>query len=57
LKHFAGETPWVHLDIAGTAYDVRRPYFDKGATGYGVRLLVALADALAEAGGTLGVTP
>jgi leucyl aminopeptidase len=45
LHHFAGGTPWAHLDIAGTAYDVRRPYFaDKGAaTGYGVRLLVDIA--------------
>jgi leucyl aminopeptidase len=44
LHHFVGETPWVHLDIAGTAYDVRRPYIgDKGASGYGVRLLVELA--------------
>ena len=41
LHHFAGDVPWAHLDIAGTAYDVRRPYFaDKGATGFGVRLLV-----------------
>jgi leucyl aminopeptidase len=44
LHHFAGEVPWAHLDIAGTAYDVRRPYFPgKGATGFGVRLLVELA--------------
>ena len=44
LHHFAGDVPWAHLDIAGTAYDVRRPYFaDKGATGFGVRLLVDLA--------------
>jgi leucyl aminopeptidase len=44
LHTFAGEVPWAHLDIAGTAYDVRRPYFaDKGATGFGVRLLVDLA--------------
>jgi leucyl aminopeptidase len=44
LHNFAGETPWAHLDIAGTAYDVRRPYFaEKGATGFGVRLLVELA--------------
>jgi leucyl aminopeptidase len=44
LHHFAGEVPWAHLDIAGTAYDVRRPYFaHKGATGFGVRLLVDLA--------------
>jgi leucyl aminopeptidase len=44
LHHFAGDVPWVHLDIAGTAFDVRRDYFTgKGATGYGVRLLVELA--------------
>jgi leucyl aminopeptidase len=49
LHHFVGDVPWVHLDIAGTAYDVRRPYFDKGATGYGVRLLVELARQLAAA--------
>jgi leucyl aminopeptidase len=44
LHHFAGEVPWAHLDIAGTAWDVPLPYFvGKGATGYGVRLLVELA--------------
>ncbi len=44
LHHFAGDVPWAHLDIAGTAWDVRRPYFaHKGATGYGVRLLVDVA--------------
>ena len=47
LHHFAGEVPWAHLDIAGTAYGARRPYFDKGATGVGVRLLVAIAQDLA----------
>jgi leucyl aminopeptidase len=47
LHHFAGEGPWAHLDIAGTAYDVRGPYIDdRGATGFGVRLLVELACAL-----------
>ena len=31
---------WAHLDIAGMAWsDKARPTFDKGATGYGVRLL------------------
>jgi leucyl aminopeptidase len=49
LHHFVGDVPWVHLDIAGTAYDVRRPYFDKGATGYGVRLLVELSRRLGAA--------
>jgi leucyl aminopeptidase len=43
LEEFVGETPWAHLDIAGTAWDVGREYTGKGASGYGVRLLVALA--------------
>lgn len=48
LEEFVGETPWVHLDIAGTAWDVGREYVGKGATGYGVRLLIALARDLAD---------
>ncbi len=48
LHHFAGSVPWAHVDIAGTAWDVPRPYFvGKGATGFGVRLLVELACAAA----------
>ncbi len=44
LKHFVGDVPWVHLDIAGTAYNVPdMPYFKPGATGVGVRLLIDLA--------------
>ncbi len=43
LEEFVDGKPWVHLDIAGTAWDVGRPYVGKGATGFGVRLLVALA--------------
>jgi leucyl aminopeptidase len=43
LHHFAGETPWAHLDIAGTAWNGKRAYLDRGGTGIGVRLLVALA--------------
>ena len=40
LKEFAGDTPWVHLDIAGTSWtDKEMPYIQKGATGIGVRLL------------------
>ena len=40
LKEFAEDTPWVHLDIAGTAWtDKEMPYIPKGATGVGVRLL------------------
>jgi leucyl aminopeptidase len=49
LHHFAGDVPWGHVDIAGTAWDVPRPYFvGKGATGFGVRLLVDVALAAAE---------
>jgi leucyl aminopeptidase len=41
LKKFAESYPWVHLDIAGTAWiDKDRPYAPKGATGVGIRLLV-----------------
>jgi leucyl aminopeptidase len=41
LKEFAGDTPWVHLDIAGAAWnDTERPYGPKGASGIGVRLLL-----------------
>ncbi|MEJ5375506.1 MAG: leucyl aminopeptidase [bacterium] len=41
LKKFVGETPWIHLDIAGPVWtDKDRPYRPKGATGFGVRLLV-----------------
>src|SRR5919205_1174322 len=40
LSKFAGDTPWVHLDIAGTAwYDDPTPYAPKGASGAGVRTL------------------
>lgn len=39
LKKFT-DYPWVHLDIAGTAWDSKEgPYRPKGATGIGVRLL------------------
>jgi leucyl aminopeptidase len=43
LQNFVGETPWAHLDIAGSAWDLDRAYVGKGASGYGVRLLVELA--------------
>jgi len=45
LSNFVGETPWAHLDIAGSAWDLGRAYVGKGASGYGVRLLVDLARA------------
>jgi leucyl aminopeptidase len=43
LSNFVEDVPWVHLDIAGSAWDLGRPYAPKGAAGYGVRLLVELA--------------
>lgn len=42
LKQFVGDTPWAHLDIAGTAWEEKgTPLQPKGATGIGVRLLLA----------------
>ena len=43
LKQFVGETPWVHMDIAGTAWGGTRNYVGSGASGYGVRTLIDLA--------------
>jgi leucyl aminopeptidase len=41
LKEFAGETPWAHLDIAGTAYrDEAAPWLRKGPTGVPARLFI-----------------
>jgi len=48
LEEFVDERPWVHLDIAGTAWDVGREYVGKGPTGFGVRLLVELARELRD---------
>ena len=44
LAEFVDNTPWVHLDIAGTASSNKESgYTVKGATGVGVRTLVELA--------------
>jgi leucyl aminopeptidase len=49
LKAFVGEVPWIHLDIAGTAYtDAETPYLAKGPTGYPVRAFVAVAEDAAK---------
>lgn len=43
LSKFAGDTPWVHLDIAGTSWHSQTQSFaPKGSTGTGVRTLVEL---------------
>ena len=44
LKEFAGDLPWVHLDIAGTAWaEESKPYLPKGPSGVAVRTLANLA--------------
>jgi leucyl aminopeptidase len=44
LREFTDGTPWIHLDIAGTAYlDDAKPWMPKGATGLPVRSFVHLA--------------
>jgi len=49
LSEFAGDTPWVHLDIAGTSMtDKEKNYLVKGATGVPVRTLVNLVLSLAK---------
>jgi leucyl aminopeptidase len=41
LHVFAEETPWIHLDIAGTAWvEDARPYIAKGPSGIAVRSIV-----------------
>lgn len=43
LSNFVGDTPWVHLDIAGTAWDfTKKPYIPKGPSGIGVRTFLYL---------------
>jgi len=43
VGEFAGDTPWVHLDIAGTRWsNEEKPFMAKGPTGHGVRTLVQL---------------
>ncbi len=45
IRDFVDDTPWVHLDIAGTAWlDDAKPYMAKGATGVGLRTFVRLAE-------------
>jgi leucyl aminopeptidase len=51
LKEFVGEVPWAHLDIAGPARaSDTEHYLLKGGTGFGVRMLIALAARVAGDG-------
>src|SRR3954465_16085720 len=51
IQQFAGEGPWAHGDMLGTALldEDRGDAFGRGATGYGVRMLVELATRLSVA--------
>jgi leucyl aminopeptidase len=51
LKEFVGDTPWIHLDIAGVAWleDVK-PWIAKGPSGIPVRSLAEFAQQMAEGG-------
>jgi leucyl aminopeptidase len=49
LRRFVDDVPWAHVDIAGTAWDIGRPYAPKGGSGFGVRLIVELAGSLGRA--------
>jgi leucyl aminopeptidase len=43
IREFAGDTPWIHLDIAGTAWnDDAKPWLAKGPTGVALRTLLHL---------------
>src|SRR5258707_364017 len=49
LKEFVGETPWVHLDIAGCAWnDENKPWIANGPSGIGVRSILEWVRAYAQ---------
>jgi leucyl aminopeptidase len=48
LRQFVDDRPWVHMDIAGTAWGGTRAYVGKGASGFGTRSLIELARRLSS---------
>jgi leucyl aminopeptidase len=47
LREFTGGLPWIHLDIAGTAWaEDNKPFMPKGPTGAGVRTLIEVASSI-----------
>jgi leucyl aminopeptidase len=49
LKEFVGKTPWVHIDIASPAFTSDpKKYEQKGATGFGVRVLMRFLENLGD---------
>jgi leucyl aminopeptidase len=54
LKEFVGDTPWIHLDIAGVAWmEDNKPWIAKGPSGIAVRSLVEFAQQFADGGASL----
>jgi leucyl aminopeptidase len=44
LKEFVDDTPWIHLDIAGTSWmEENKPWIAKGPSGIAVRSLIEFA--------------
>jgi leucyl aminopeptidase len=51
LKEFVGDTPWIHLDIAGVAWmEDNKPWIAKGPSGVAVRSLAEFAQEFADGG-------
>lgn len=49
LKEFAEDTPWIHLDIAGTAWmEEQKPWIAKGPSGIALRSLVEFVKSFAQ---------
>jgi leucyl aminopeptidase len=49
LKEFAEDTPWIHLDIAGTAWtEEQKPWIAKGPSGIALRSLVEFVKGFAN---------
>jgi leucyl aminopeptidase len=47
LRQFVDDRPWVHMDIAGTAWSAGKPWAGNGATGFGTRAFIELAERIA----------
>ena len=44
MRHFVGDVPWAHIDIAGTAWSERDAgWCTRGCTGFGTRTLIETA--------------
>jgi leucyl aminopeptidase len=48
LRQFVDGRPWVHMDIAGTAWSTGKAYAGSGATGFGTRTFIELAESVSK---------